>query len=531
MGDTIIFVISGTYTFLEDSYEFVGISLIQSFLKKKGYECYVCIDNYTQNGEKFLSELHQVIEEKKPMIVGFPIYTENINSVFHLTGKLKNEFKDLHITIGGPSTINCDEEILKRYPEVDTVIIGEGEETILDMAIRLSQGRSLENCLGVTYRESGGEIRRNPPRPLIEDLDSYPYADRELYEKYPGKSMRMIGHRGCMGACTFCLSGNKEIQHGPRLRFRTGKNIVDELELLNNKYGVRNFEFFEDTFIESTPEGIRKVEEFIYELKKRKLKIWFNVFARAEQISKDEKYRRYLEELQEVGLDAIYVGFEAGNDADLRLYRKRATVQDNQNSINYLKEQNVALRFGWIMFNPYSTFDKLYANTNFLYNNCLNYCMDRVISKLEVYPGCRFREKLYADGLSDYSTDFFDDAMNYRYKEPKILELAEIITELVPSENERKMWVKLIMIEARVKRKADDEKVDKLLKEIQDFKTYKNHENSGIFNNVLDMCASGMPKSEIVDYCKEQKTTEMPVKLEQLYTRLLRSYYKLYDDE
>ncbi|WOO34838.1 radical SAM protein [Anaerocolumna sp. AGMB13020] len=529
MQNTIIFVISGTYTLLEDSYEILGISYIQSYLKQKGYACNIYIDNNKLESEKFLEELFHDIEEKKPLIVGMSLYTENLKSIFILSKKLKDRFQDLHLTIGGPSTINCDREILERNTEIDSVIIGEGEETILDMAERLSQGRSLENCLGVTYRVETGEIRRNPSRPLIENLDAYPFADRELYEKRPSKSMRMYGHRGCMGACTFCLSGNKKIQEGPCLRFRSGKNIVDELELLNNKYGVRNFEFFEDTFIESTPEGIKKVEEFIYELKKRKLDIWFNIFARAEQISKDERYRQYLEELQEVGLDAVYVGFEAGNDTDLRLYRKRATVQDNQNSIDYLKGQKMALRFGWIMFNPYSTFETLYANTDFLNKNAQSYCMDRLTTKLEVYPGCRFREMLYADGLSSYSTDFFDDAMNYRYKDPKINELAEIINELVPSERERKMWVKLIMIEARVKRKENNEKIHNLLKEIDEFKTVRNHENSTIFKNVLDMCNAEESKIKVIDFCKEQKLQEMPIKLEQLYNRLMRAYYQLYD--
>ena len=291
------FIIAKGYSF--ELFEHIGIGYIKSYLKRNGVDSNI---NLILPNEK--EELYNILENKKPLVVGFVVYSFNALEIKEASRIVKMCLPNTHITVGGPATLNCTKEILDMLPDVDSVIEGEGEYTFLELVNLIKQEKELSGCQGLTFRK-GKEIVINSSRPLINNLDSLPFPARDIFEKYPSSYIRIIGSRGCSGHCTFCVYGGaaaKGIQKGERVRFRSAVNIVDEMEELVEKYGVRSFYFIDDTFIEEKyVKGIEKVEGIIEEVTRRKLDITFAIQTRPQSIARNEKVREYIKRLQKIG--------------------------------------------------------------------------------------------------------------------------------------------------------------------------------------------------------------------------------------
>ncbi len=142
-----------------------------------------------------------------------------------------------------------DDEVLLAYPELDLVIRGESEHAIAD----IGEGKPWDSILGLAYREDG-KTKRNPDRPYIEveNLDALPFPARHLLNNNlyttpdTGEPITMVNTgRGCPHKCIYCAV---TIASGFRLKVRSPKNIVDELEECVTKHNIRNFFFRADTF-------------------------------------------------------------------------------------------------------------------------------------------------------------------------------------------------------------------------------------------------------------------------------------------
>ena len=148
--------------------------------------------------------------------------------------------RDCFICAGGPYPIAVQERcLIDAGTDIDAVVTGEGEFTVLELIERLQAGKGLEGVQGVMARV-GNRIIKNPARPLITDLDSLPFPARELLgdaNKYippPGTYRKkpvavMITSRGCNRHCIYCFQMDKERKSG--IRYRSVENVMQELEL------------------------------------------------------------------------------------------------------------------------------------------------------------------------------------------------------------------------------------------------------------------------------------------------------------
>lgn len=158
--------------------------------------------------------------------------------------------------VGGQHFTALAEETLKGYPEVDVVVRGEGEETLLELVKELDGGGSLSDIKGISYRR-GGEVLNNPDRPLICDLGSLPEPGYHFVERYmkdyyfslmaeKGTPFAIVeGSRGCGHACSYCSQSPFWRRNQ---RVKSPKRVVDEMEHIHEAYGSGFFWFTDDNF-------------------------------------------------------------------------------------------------------------------------------------------------------------------------------------------------------------------------------------------------------------------------------------------
>ncbi len=506
-----------------ESFEHLGVSYLRAVLGQHGMASRIHIVQPVE-----IDSFPDSLASSNPLLLGFYLFGGNWEPSRRLMVRMRERFPQAHITLGGPATLRAADELLALHSEADSVVVGEGEHTLLELVRRLSEGRDLEGCLGLTYRAPSGEILRNAPRPLIRDLDSLPFADRSIFEHHPAPYMRIITNRGCHASCTFCEEGLRSQQAGPMVRFRSAQNVMRELQYLHDQYGVRKFDFCDSTFLEyGDPIGVKKVEDLIDLIRESGLRLRLSVTLRAESISRHERTRELLPELIDVGVESLFIGLEAGNDPDLKLHGKRARVADNDFAVEFVQRLPVTLRFGFITFNPYSTHETVAENFAFLHRHRLGYSMSPFVSDLEVYPAVAIRRKLVRDGLIRPEAGRFSAPRDYAYQDPRIGELFSSLSRFRPPEEEEGLWVKVELMRNRIRRAPEtlgSEPVAAAVAAIEQFQRERNERNYTLAMECLEASSRGAAPSELEQIGDAANFAAHRVRLRQLHWSLLLSY-------
>ncbi|MEK7483768.1 MAG: cobalamin-dependent protein, partial [Planctomycetota bacterium] len=191
------------------------------------------------------------------------------------------------VVMGGPHPYYVAEEIL-RTRVVDYVVRGEGEETMLELIQFLEQGKDPGVVRGVSSLQNG-IFREIQPRPFNEDLDALPFPARHLVDmsRYPAQMgyrriTSMHTSRGCPAKCTFCSSSFND---GVRVRARSARSIVDEIQWLQAEYGFGAIAFMDDLFT-LNPNRVLRV---CHEILDRGVDVHWWCFSRADTIKKNEQ--------------------------------------------------------------------------------------------------------------------------------------------------------------------------------------------------------------------------------------------------
>ncbi|MDH4209202.1 MAG: radical SAM protein, partial [Anaerolineae bacterium] len=229
------------------------------------------------------------------------------------------------------------EQILRENPAVDAVIRGEAEATVRELALRLAAGEDLSQVLGLTYRR-GGEVLVNPPRPLIEDLDSLPFPARHIVRQegyraaiYSGvRPTAMVSSRGCPYHCVYCLW--PDTLYGHKFRARSAANVVDEIEQAVRDYGVDEI-YFDDDCLTLSKKRVLEICRLILE---RGLEVKWIVQARVDTVD-----REVLAAMKEAGCHYILFGVESGSPRMLEIMKKRITLDQVRQAFKDCREVGI----------------------------------------------------------------------------------------------------------------------------------------------------------------------------------------------
>jgi radical SAM superfamily enzyme YgiQ (UPF0313 family) len=229
----------------------------------------------------------------------------------------------------------------------------EGEVTLAELLERLEGGRDPGDLPGLVHRRDG-EIKVNPPRPYIQDLDSLPLPAFDLiedfdvyapplfhYKERPVGSV--ITSRGCPYECTFC----EKTTFGNRLRLRSARSVVDEIELLVRRHGVKEISFSDDTFTLNR----RRVYEIFDDVRARGLEFPWTCMARMDR-TVDEPLLRYM---RDNGCWYILFGIESGDPEILREIKKKIDLDDVRRIIDICHRLGIVSKGFFIVGHPRET--------------------------------------------------------------------------------------------------------------------------------------------------------------------------------
>lgn len=270
-------------------------------------------------------EIEFNLKKENPDVVGISANSFTFLEAKNLAKTIKTINPKTKIIVGGPQVTLYPRETLLNS-EFDFAIYGEAEISLPNLVNNLSGG-NFEEVNGIAYRK-GSEIKMNSPEELIKNLDSFDFPARHLMpmDKYFSPIARsekyhvLLSSRGCPFSCTYCAP-----MEGKKFRMRGAKNFVDEIEELTLKYGIKELQFYDDSF------SVKKerVSEICDEIINRNLNLQWDARTRVDIVDGD-----LLKKMKASGCTRIRYGVESGNQDILGVMNKNITLEQIRDTIN-----------------------------------------------------------------------------------------------------------------------------------------------------------------------------------------------------
>ncbi|MFO8101212.1 MAG: radical SAM protein [Dehalococcoidia bacterium] len=337
----------------KDTFAKTSIMALSAVLKAAGHETEVVIDCLEKD-----SVMATIASQ--PDIIAFSINIYEAIWMRETGTKLKQQFAG-PIICGGPHPTYLPELTL-REEYLDAVCRGEGEDALLDYVNAIENGAETTGIANFWVKKDG-QVHENELRPLREDLDSLPFWDRAIYDKYPvfrtshGGVMyhyAVMASRGCLYDCTFCINSAFKRMYrnkGKIFRRRSVENVIEELKEIKQR-NVKQIDFEDDTL--SLPP-----REWINDLLKRyaeEIRIPFQAQTSANLVDEDLVRR-----LKEANCHTMSMGIESGNEHFRKnAYRKHVSDEDIKRAAHLFRKYGLKFQTFNMAGAPDETLDMVY---------------------------------------------------------------------------------------------------------------------------------------------------------------------------
>jgi len=383
----------------------IGLGYMIAVLEKNNHKCFL-ID--TIKDQLTVEETVEKIKATKPDLVAVNIMTAYYYNAEKLIHKLKND--NLKVVIGGAHVSALPERSLKET-KADYGINGEGENAMLELVSLLEKGKDVSKVENLIYWD-GEEIKQNPRRPLIKNLDDLPMPawdkmNPRCYPKAPHGTVYkgfpvapILTSRGCPYQCTYCSSNNV---WGVNFRTRSAKNIVDEIEYLIKTFGVKEIQFIDDNMTMIRDRAIQICDEIL----KRKLKIHWSCPNGVRIDSLDEELVR---KMKLSGCYSLCLGIESGSQEVLNSIHKRLNLEIVPEKIKLIKKYGIKTAGFFILGFPTDTKETIQKTVDLALSLPLDRAGFFIFTEL---PGSQIFKENVAKGVIDLdkidwsSIDFF----------------------------------------------------------------------------------------------------------------------------
>jgi len=405
----------------------IGMYYVGSVLKEHHYD--VEILNWCRINET-PEDIEKILLEKKPDIVGFSVLQANRWGGIEIARIAKQILPKVKIVFGGVTPTFLWKHFLTHFPEIDFVVIGEGEYTFLNLVefLENNQEHHVEDIQGIAFRKDGKVVRTAPAEP-IHRIDALPVPAR--YFEYRHLSLT----RGCPGKCAFC--GSPKFW-GPKVRFHSVEYFIDELERLYKK-GINFFYFSDDTFSVDK----KRVIDICKKILEKRLNISWVAISRVNYMSEDILYW-----MRKAGCIQISYGVESGSKKIRSLLNKKITNDDIEKAFAMTSKYGILPRAYFIYGCPGETHRTIFETIDLIKK-----IKPLVIHffVLSLFPGTRLYEEykkkmkvtddIWLNKIEDikyYETDpklsreevlTFGKKLRSRYHEliPKIVDAIELV--------------------------------------------------------------------------------------------------------
>lgn len=305
------------FLFIQSVYENIGVEFLSANLKKHGHGVELVFFPFSVGEVGENKKILKKIKDYQPEIVAFSPFSVQYDWSRKKAAIIKKSYPKQFILFGGVH-INSVPELVVKDKMIDGILIGEGDKTIVDFAENWEKG-NIEKTPSLWYRKSG-KIIKNMLAPLTEDLDQFPFPDKELFYSQLSESLKRIhytaiGSRGCPYACSYCSNNvfQKLYSGQKRLRYRSPENFIQELEEAKKKYGFGRVDFVDDVLSIDT----KRLEKLMF-LYKKKINLPFYCYYHPQLINP-----KVIKLLKKGGCEWLRLGLQSANEEYRHKYLNR----------------------------------------------------------------------------------------------------------------------------------------------------------------------------------------------------------------
>ena len=355
-----------------------------------------------------LKEIPGTVRNFNPDLIGITAWTTFAASAFRVAAICKEWNRDVSVVMGGPHISIKYDEVMKICPDVDFLIRGEGEKTFVELAKALEskdKAKALKNINGILYRQNR-EIVHNPDREFIQDLDAIPLPARDLLlnkDSYNSEDMGLLmTSRGCPYNCSYCATSIWE----RKTRYRSIDNVINEIKLVIDKYGTRQFTFKDDSFTVNR----KRVLEFCDRLINEDIRINWDCNTRVNLVDEE-----ILNKMKKAGCNGIKVGVETGSERILKLINKRISFEQCKKAVKLFRKVGIHWTGYFMMGLPSETKEDVYQTLKFMKELRPDYAS---FSVYEPFPGTELFNSGVEKGLVQKERtldDFYTISPKYYY--------------------------------------------------------------------------------------------------------------------
>lgn len=337
-------------------------------------------------------KLEKQLESFRPDVVGATCVTMNFYKTVQILLDVKNYNPDIITIMGGPHVSFTVEETLRQYPEIDLIVIGEGEDTIAELTPVIKQRNKWRDISGIAYRE-GDEIVVTGKRSFIADIDRITPPARHLLPvsryRAMGFPVSIITGRGCPYSCIFCL-GRKMV--GSKVRKRNTRLVLDEMETIIG-YGFERINIADDLFTVDK----ERVREICMGIKERSLKVPWSAFSRVDTVNQE-----IFDLMAEAGCDAVSFGVETANTEMLKRIKKGIKLEQVHAAIEMCHKAGMLAHASFIIGLPGETKETLRETDDFAQGTKALYGYHYLVP----FPGTTVRENIQDYDLEIMTNDW-----------------------------------------------------------------------------------------------------------------------------
>ncbi len=338
------------------------------------------------------TKVEEVIASLDAELFGMSCWTSNRRGVALVAAEIKRVHPTAHVLIGGPHATPLGREMLEHYPAIDTVALGESEETFMELVGRLAAGEEPRAIPGTLYRDVHGVLAA-PTRASIHDLDTLA-SPHEYFDTHI-----VMTSRGCPWQCTFC---GAETTWGRGFRGQSVSYVLDALEKAVARLPVKMVQIKDDTFTTNK----KRVLELCQGIRARGLQFLWSCDTRVDVLS-DE----LLHEMRLAGCQRLSLGVETGSPSVLSNINKRITIEKIEAAAAMAKRVGIQVRFYMMLGNRGETAETFQETLAFLARVKPH---QYIFSCLTIYPGTEDFQQAEREKWLDREVYFSGDFQEFK---------------------------------------------------------------------------------------------------------------------
>jgi anaerobic magnesium-protoporphyrin IX monomethyl ester cyclase len=333
------------------------------------------------------SRVEEVISKLDAEVFGMSCWTANRRGVRLVADLIKKHHPKAHVVVGGPHATPLGPELLRHYASVDTVCVGEGDATFLELLGRLGRGEDTRGLAGTVYRDGAG-VTEAPERKNLPDLDVLA-SPQDYFDTHI-----MMTSRGCPWSCTFC---GAETSWGRGFRANSVEYVLSAMQKVLARLPVKMLQIKDDTFTTHK----KRVLELCERIRERKMNFFWSCDTRVDLLTDD-----LLREMRLAGCQRLSLGVESGSQRILDAIEKKITVAEILASTELAKRYGIKVRYYMMLGNRGETRESFQETLRFLERAKPH---EYVFSCLSIYPGTKDFHAAEKGGWLDRETFFTGD--------------------------------------------------------------------------------------------------------------------------